>query len=159
MLFRKYRLRDGSIYWHKLYFDLVPIWMTKYAPPLGDYNYAAYLYQPHNYVIALWDHAKWFIQRGTRGYADCDVWGLDSYLTEWMPRAVMALRRKSHGAPLGVRVKVWNERLVAIADGFVAARELQDLKYEYPSAGHRAAWRRFDRGMRLFHKHFFDLWN
>jgi len=159
MILKKYRLKDGSIYFHKLYFSLVPKWMTKYSPPFGDYNYAAYLYQPHKYFIALYDQAKWFIQRGYRGYAECDVWSIDWYLTKWMPEALRILHKTKHGTPVGMTVKGWDTRLLGIIDGFVAAREIQEMRHRYRGAENRAAWRRFNKGMRLFHECFFNLWD
>ena len=43
MFLKKYRLKDGSIYFHKLYFDNVPKFLTNGCPPFGSYNWAYYL--------------------------------------------------------------------------------------------------------------------
>ena len=159
-MFKKYRLNDGHIYWHKLYFDIVPEWMTKYAPPFGDYNYAAYLYQPHKYMVALWDHAKWFVQRGYRGYAECDVWSIDGYLTSWMPQALRRLKLTSHGTPIGMRPKQWRDTLEKMAEGFDMVKRIQnydfDTKDKYACA---KLERKFHKRMNLFNKHFLALWD
>lgn len=42
---------------------------------------------------------KWFIQRGKRGYSDCDVWGFNEYLTEVIIRGLMDLKQQAHGCP------------------------------------------------------------
>jgi hypothetical protein len=159
MIFKKYRLNDGRIYWHKLYFALMPKWTTKYAPPLGTYNYAGYLYRPHEYAIDLYNQARWFIQRGSRGYADCDVWSIDGYLNGWLPKALRRLATNKIGHPIGMTMKGWQTRLETMADGFDAAREIQDMTYEPKSIGGRLAWGRFHRGMKLFHEHYFSLWD
>ena len=93
-MLNKYRLTNGKIYWHRLYFAIVPEWMTRYAPPFGSYNYAAMLYQPHKYVMDLYYEVKWFIQRGRRGYSDRDTWSLDQYLASWMPEALERLEKE-----------------------------------------------------------------
>jgi len=35
---------------------------------------------------------KWFIQRGKRGYADCDVWNFDYYLSDVIVNALKELK-------------------------------------------------------------------
>jgi hypothetical protein len=155
MIPKKYRLNDGSIYWHKLYFNIVPKWMTKYSPPLGDYNYAAYLYQPQKYLIALYDHAKWFIQRGYRGYSDSDVWDLASYLSGWMPDALKQLERTKHGTPIGMTPNGWATRLRLMREGFVAVKEMDNLVFE----DYKPLKRKMDKGLKMFAKHFLDLWD
>jgi len=42
----------------------------------------------------------WFIQRGRRGYADCDVWNLDGYLSKIIVDAVLQLKKSHHGLPV-----------------------------------------------------------
>lgn len=44
-----------------------------------------------------WYSAKWFIQRGRRGWADCDNWSMFSYLSEIMADMLKDLREKGHG--------------------------------------------------------------
>lgn len=39
-----------------------------------------------------WYHVKWFVQRGRRGWADCDVWSLDSYLERVLAGSLRQLR-------------------------------------------------------------------
>lgn len=42
---------------------------------------------------------KYKSQRAQRGWADCDVWSLDSYLAEWLPNALRHLKVTKHGTP------------------------------------------------------------
>lgn len=45
--------------------------------------------------LPMWmKEIKWFIQRGKRGYADCDWWNLDSYMSKVMADAILTLRMK-----------------------------------------------------------------
>jgi len=155
-MLNKYRLEDGSIYWHKLYYAIMPRFMTRYSPPGGDYNYAAYLYQPHRYFIALYDHVEAFIQRGYRGYADRDIWGLDYYLAGWMPAALEQLRRTKHGTPLGMTPKGWDTRLTIIVDGFKAAKAMDDI----PGVKrYRQLKRQMDKGLKMFAECYLNLWD
>lgn len=130
---------------------------TKYG--LFGWNYRYLLIHPWVIIIESYYHTKWFIQRGYRGYADCDVWSLDSYLIRWMPKALRKLRDNKIGHPMGMTMAGWRTRLEKMADGFDAAYELIDLRHSYKSPGERAAARRFNSGMKLFHEHFFSLWD
>lgn len=43
--------------------------------------------------------ARWFIQRGRRGWADCDVWSFDWYITKVMSQGIARLADVDHGWP------------------------------------------------------------
>ena len=156
--FNKYILNDGSIYWHKLYFDLMPEWMCKYSPPLGFYNYAAYLYQPHKYVIELYKQGKWFIQRGYRGYADCDVWSIDSYLAKWMPHALLQLKRTKMGYPAGSSEENWDDKLNKMIRCFETAKKIQNWEFGTPEEA-KALHDSFKRDFDIIKNNFFHLWD
>jgi hypothetical protein len=158
MLFDKYRLNDGSIYWHKLYFAIVPVWMTKYGPPLGDMNYAAYLVAPHKYAIDVYYRIKWFIQRGYRGYADCDVWSIDSYLAGWLPLALWDLKKHRLGHPGGLTNKTWGDKLDRMIDAFKIAQKFHNFEYQTPEEG-RVAMKQFRKDFDVFKNYFFNLWD
>lgn len=86
----------------------------------------------------IYREIKWFIQRGRRGWADCDTWSLDDYLDRWMPDALRHLKEHKHGVPCGMfeglptnehgyhddeYFKIAEERWNAIMDKMVAAFE------------------------------------
>ena len=157
MILKKYRLGDGSIYWHKLYYDIVPRFMTRYAPPWGSWNYAAYLYRPHKYVQDLLCKIKWFLQRGARGYADCDAWSLDHYLASWMPEALRHLEENKLGHPIGMTKKGWQTRLRIMREGFEAARAILEMPAD--AKQYRRLERRMHRGLRMLQTHYLSLWD
>lgn len=103
---------------------------------------------------------KWFIQRGRRGYADCDVWDLDSYLSEWLPQALRRIRKITNGYPDYGEAKTskdWKQILKDMAEGFEAAHKIKDIclsgkRYEKTRA-------KFKKGMRLFSRYFLSLWD
>lgn len=155
MKFKKYHLKDGSVYWHRLYFDFMPEWMTKYGPPFGTYNYSAYLYQPHKYLADLFREAKYFIQRGYRGYSDRDVWSIDWFLTTIMPPILRRLKKTTHGYPTpNMGMKRWQKKLEKMAQTFEVARRIQE--YDKDSL---KLQKEFNRGMQDFVKYFFNLWD
>lgn len=47
-------------------------------------------------------NTKYFIQRGRRGWANCDTWSLDYYLNTWMPEALEYLKKHTHSVPMMV---------------------------------------------------------
>lgn len=158
MILKKYRLSDGSIYWHKLYFDIIPDWMTRYSPPFGKYHYAAYAYRPHKYIRDLFLEAKWFIQRGMRGYSDRDTWSIDGYLCSWMPQALTTLRKRRIGHPTGLTKRSWDARLDRMINAFRIARKIQDYDYK-TTAEVQAAVKQFHKDFNLVNTHFFSLWD
>lgn len=158
MLAKRYLLKDGSIYWHKLYFDIVPKWMTKYSPPFGAYNYAHYLYQPHKYFGELYDEVRYFIQRGQRGFSDRDVWSIDYYMCSWMPQALEQLRRTKHGTPIGLTPKQWDSKLDRMINAFKIARKIQDFEY-IKKEEYQVALKQFRKDFNVINTYFFNLWD
>jgi len=72
---------------------------------LVDFYYVLYRffnYNPWGNPRQAYREIKWFIQRGRRGYADCDVWSLDDYLDRWMPNALRRLKKTKQGVPSSV---------------------------------------------------------
>lgn len=123
-------------------------------------------------------------QRVFRGWADCDVWHLDGWLTRIIPPALEHLRDTTHGYPAGLSEVEWAAILTDIADGFRAAREAQDIPArfitdlgtstgvwarlgmtdkEYDWEGIRKyqddQQTRFELGMTLFTEYFHSLWD
>ena len=163
---KKYLLKDGSIYWHKLYFDLVPNWMCKYSPPLGSYNYAAYLYQPHKYIRDVYDRCKWFIQRGIRGYSDCDVWGWYSHHSKMMVGVLKYLRANAHGYPMGHSPAKWDKKLKVMQDGFQAVIDEENDFVSYKKLSRKeylklvfSRRRKLMLGLKYFRDNYYDLWD
>ena len=98
-----------------------------------------------------WRQAGNFIQRGRRGWADCDTWDLEAYLSGWLPAALRHDRDHLHGFPanlypdsnqlsLGFEGKFgdahciafdqWKSILDKMIDAFDAAERMQDGMYE-----------------------------
>jgi hypothetical protein len=134
--------------------------MLKFLKDKGlfGWNYRHLLTHPWKLAEECYYHTKWFMQRGWRGYADCDVWGLDSYLAGWLPRALDGLISAKHGHPIGMTRKGWESRLKRMKQGLIEAGKIGDMKYK-TVAENRAANLRMQRDLKLFVEHFHSLWD
>jgi len=139
------------------YYEIMPEWTTKHSPFDMGYNYAHYFRAPHTFVRDLYNQVKWFIQRGQRGYADCDIWSLDFYLSKWMPAALKRLETNNIGHPFGMTRRGWNTRLRIMREGFEAAHEIGDKMPDRHELNRLE--RKMNKGLKMFAKHFLSLWD
>ncbi len=110
---------------------------------------------------------KWMWQRGKRGWADCDIWSLDYYLSSWLPEALRRLSERSHGCPGDLFDKKnkknqchkWNKILEEMAIGFEADRKIEDyIGNNYPKEYKKMKKLR-DRSFDLMKKYWNSLWD
>lgn len=93
---------------------------------------------------------KHFIQRGKRGYADCDLWSFDTYLSDVISKALLELRDTAYSYPSELEsFEEWQDILTEISEGFA-----QD-KFDYDGFDNE----KFDKAMALFVKYFYSMWN
>lgn len=92
-----------------------------------------WFYRIWKYKIKIFPReVKWFIQRGRRGYADCDVWDFHSHLTRVIEGGLKQMAKEAHGCPNQFydennednSFQSWKDELNAIAKGF---RDYQDI--------------------------------
>lgn len=123
---------------------------------------------PYGNPRQAYREVKWFIQRGRRGYADCDVWSIDHYINGWMPAALRRLKDTKQGLPCSIfepedcgedghpseegteRAQArWNAIMDKMIAGFEADQRASDGVYEEelgqypldrPSGVSAAAW-------------------
>lgn len=101
--------------------------------------------------------ARYFIQRGRRGYSDRDVWSLDAYLADVIAGSVTQLRRTDHGYPgMFDGPEPWEKILDEIVEGFSNAREPWDFHSPEQEAERKA---KLDLAMDHFKKYFHSLWD
>lgn len=144
----------------------MPKWAKNGSPPFGWYNWAWYFYNPHKYVVHLWDEAKWFIQRGSRGYSDRDVWGWCDHMARINVAALRQLAKTKMGHPIGMTMPGWHSRLLKMADGFQAFIDDADDCTSYKRLSQKeflalmkSRQRRTAAGLKLWSKHFWSLWD
>ena len=69
-------------------------------------------------MVRLFKEIKWFIQRGKRGWADCDTWNFDTYIARVIKEGTEYLLEHQHGYPSGLTDKKWREILKEIVWAF-----------------------------------------
>lgn len=141
-----------------------------------SYSMRYTIFRPWVVAVGLYWWCKAFIQRGWRGYADSDVWGLDSYLSEWLPSALRRLNKSGCPAslvdsdhPTDEEIKEGSRRfkriLEQMAEGFEAAKQIDDLEWHVRGNKEESDRRRKmmeDKerlGFELFTKWYHNLWD
>ena len=99
--------------------------------------------------------------RGRYGFAPSDTWSLDSYLTRWVPEALLYIR--GSGYPSNMTLEEWDAVIDEMIDGFRAHAESEEMDDVPEDRAGMKAWfavrdkRRMD-GMRTFAQYFGHLW-
>lgn len=140
-------------------------------------------YQITNFIEEIPLYIKRFIQRGKRGWANCDTWGLSNYLSEVIGESIRHLKRNIHGYPNGLTEGKWIDILNEIIYAFELAKRMNEGNLYYIK--NKKARKKFqkilneankkygstdgcltdkekedlERGFDLFRKHYFDLWD
>jgi len=97
-------------------------------------------------------HFKWWWQRKWRGFDDRELWSLDFTVCKFLVPRLKVFRESNRGYPVSLSSsEEWNE----IVD---------KITWSISKWVETCCWieeedrERFDEGMELFHKYFFDLW-
>lgn len=126
------------------------------------------------------DKIKYIFQRGIRGYSDKDVWDIDCWFMEIFPKMLQQFRKTSYGHPATLTSNEWKKTLdkmtyllletnsfdenskisqtcrmiqLRLTDPIHKKYENKEITcYEYREI-------QKNRFMKLFTKHFFDLWD
>lgn len=127
---------------------------------------------------------KWFIQRGRRGFADCDAWTLDNYLSKVIYKSILHLKENQNGyIDENLSKKEYDEILDKIIYAFHTAELISNGTYFYLSTYENKlhdyiyhkekfkelkidivvmSWddcKRYETGWDLFKKYYFSLWD
>lgn len=137
-------------------------------------RWSYYAKHPWKFVEDLYDRVLWFIQRGCRGYADCDSWDISTYLHSWMPEAVDSLLNgighptslcsdsfKPEGCTHGEAHQAeWHAILKKISDGFRASRIQDDhMSWHHQGVIGEMLENKKKEGLALFIKYYDCLWD
>ena len=60
-----------------------------------NYKKQYYITHPREFIEECVHGVRYFIQRGSRGYSEQDVWNLGSYLSSWLPKALRELKKSN----------------------------------------------------------------
>jgi len=106
---------------------------------------------------------KWFIQRGRRGYSDCDLWGFDEYLNRILASGLKEFAKKPLGWPNASGAKTykqWKKVLNKMADGFQAVIDFEDSDWGTDYIEKRKiAYKKQKESLKLLTKWFDHLWD
>jgi hypothetical protein len=109
---------------------------------------------------------KWAFQRAIRGYSNKDVWSIDCFLCDIMPKMLRQLAKNLNGCPTNLYDKKneddechkWVKILEKMAEGFEAGQKINDMDFDNEQERKKLE-KKFDKGMDLFKKYFFSLWD
>ena len=119
------------------------------------------------------------VQRARRGYGVQDTWGLDNYLSSWMPQALRDLKNRGIGCPMRVynhdgticyelsptndseteTFELWKDILERMAQGFEAHAFLADYGWFQDTLAEKELARIEHEGLQLFVYNFSSLWD
>ena len=106
------------------------------APKSVWWNISAFFYRNWYKLTNVPKEIKWFIQRGKRGWAECDVWGLNTYLARVIEETTGQLAKEAHGCPMEsendpMTLGKWIDILNDISTAFYYEKEITgyDLIY------------------------------
>jgi len=96
-------------------------WWIRY----GTWNWIGYRGEVWRYVVRFW-------QRGLKGYATCDVWGLNYYLAAVILGSVTELRNNLNGHPCDLKdLNEWKSILEQIIWTFEVVINIYDHDWMY----------------------------
>lgn len=132
-------------------------WCKRY-PILAWLKYNIYypsyrLWNNHLNPRLIYREIKWFIQRGYRGWADCDVWSIDYYLNRIMPEMLERLAKTKCGHPIGLSDKRWKAMLLKQAYNY---RQLSKALDECKTKETNHYWRQIHRFLKNYYFHLWD---
>ncbi len=131
-------------------------------------------YNVQNFVRWFPRTVKDTFDRGWKGYAACDTWDTDSYLSELIPNMLEHMLKYNHGWPTmmdelitvdmsstpeehdEVSHALWGAILTAIIDGF---RSYSEIKYDFTREQYDEKMVEYELGFELFHEYYADLWD
>jgi len=107
-----------------------------------------------------------FLNRRSGGsklvFIDCDTWSLDDTVAELVVFGIKSLRERDIGYPaiFDDEGKEWKEILLVIQEGFEEYINIHDCaKYEFQSDEEKQAQEKVEKGLDLFRKYFYNLWD
>lgn len=136
-------------------------WLEKH-PKLEDVYYQI-VYRTPSDIREFFNSIKWFFQRGKRGYAESDIWGFDTYLSEVLSKGLKDLHDVVHGHPADTTFKKWKSELRTTAKTFKDYNE-----FEYKDYGDNFAkskrdnarlQKRMDKAFDFLKKYWGCLWD
>jgi len=124
--------------------------------------------------------AKWFYQRGSRGWSDRSAWSIDTWLVDNLIPMLERLKNNKHGTPMSMFRKKdgvdkdgnwtdeasrlaeqrWSNVLNEIIYGLKCAKKIQNSDYDWKDKELRRSLEKSSKhSFELIGKHLFSLWD
>jgi hypothetical protein len=129
----------------------------------------------YRFFVKIFDirrDTRWFIQRGKRGYSDCDLWNFGEYLLKILKEGTGKLKDNHMGHPYNMTDNKWTEILGEMEKGFDKGLMISDgmeemvneegkfEKYRnYTDKEISQFKKEYSQAMSLLKKHIFSLWD
>jgi hypothetical protein len=121
--------------------------------------------KPWVFIPELLREIKYAWQRVYRGWDDRVLWSIHDHLIDYLPVWLAWLRDNGMGYPADTTPEQWNEELSVMIAGFEAGRKMDDLDWfidgdkDASDVEYKRLAAVFDKGIKSFSEHFFDLWD
>lgn len=121
---------------------------------------------------------KWAWQRVFKGYDDPSVWSHHSVMAKTTTKILRELAENKVGCPMDLydskkkkdECHKWKNILIEMAEGFEAATAIDNMDYftegvsgkydkKESDKKRKILEKKFDKGMKLYHDHYFSLWD
>lgn len=104
--------------------------------------------------------SKWRKQRESRGFDDCEVWGLCAHLAEHIYPRLRAFRKMGvQSYPGTLTAKKWERILDDMAEGFRLYLREENGVHPFKKAEYIRDQKKIAHGLKLFGEWFGHLWN
>jgi len=123
-----------------------------------------YLTHPWEVPEGIYKNIKSFLQRGWRGYAECDLWNFDSYLREILASGLKEYIKNINSYPGTKEVptlKKWKKILEEMQEGFQAVIDYEETGWENDPCYllHKKVYKKQEKSLKLLTKWFDSLWD
>jgi len=131
-------------------------------------------YRILSYIPDKYRNFRYNLQRFRRGYSDRDCWSIDYFLVDIIPKMLRQLKKNCHGCPGDLfdnkkkdnQCHKWDKVLIEMAEGFESGEKILNMEFmedgdttEQWKKKQELLYKKFDTGMKLFVKYFFNLWD
>ena len=128
-----------------------------------------YVFHPILFIRDIYSDIREFFQRGSRGYANADLWWFHGYIAEVLFKVMTQFREIENGIPPNpdrpgkfYTEKQWDNILDKIIDGFKTVSEEEEDSISGDRKGYMKRcnnrYRRLKKAFELFSKNFNAFW-
>jgi hypothetical protein len=137
-----------------------------------------------NHIRYIHKYIKWFLQRLIRGYSDCDLWNLDSHLSDIIAKRLKSFKKINVNSHPGFikDLDEWHQNIDKMIWAFENYNKddycftfHDEMKFDEPNENGcikvldtgckcdkeklKNHWEKTQEGIELFSKYFSDLWD